>query len=483
MTATDPIKTGRPDKLRHWLDSLSAPVDAASLAVFRILFGSIMGLAMIRFLAKGWVKTQYLDPAFHFPWVSWIAPWPGHGMYVHVVVLALLAFGIAAGFCYRLCAVLFWAGFTYLEFIDRTTYLNHYYLVSLLSGLLMFLPAHAQWSIDARLHPRLRRETVPRWCVLLLQFQIGVVYLFSGLAKLNADWLFEAQPLRIWLMAKSDLPLLGTWLAEPWVAYAASWFGAAYDLSIPFLLLWSRTRPVAFGAVIFFHLMTAMLFPIGIFPWIMIAASLIFFSASWPRRLLQARENRKETMTPVQPRLSYATGFLLAMYVAAQLLVPLRSWLYPQQGAWDGRGFNFAWRVMLVEKTGYVEFYEFDPADGSRTRIATQQFITPRQRMMMAQDPYLIRQFARFLGHKLDATNRGREIRVDAVAKLNGHPSQHLVRPGINLAGECPPDWLVPHRQPAVTDVSANTAQSDSPSVILRLAEKNSESASWPRVE
>ena len=41
-----------------------------------------------------------------------------------------------------------------------------------------------------------------------------MVYVFAGLAKLNADWLLDAQPLRIWLAARSDLPIVGPLLAQ-----------------------------------------------------------------------------------------------------------------------------------------------------------------------------------------------------------------------------------------------------------------------------
>jgi vitamin K-dependent gamma-carboxylase len=447
--------------LRRSILDLSLPVDAASLAAFRILFGCVMGVAMIRFLAKGWVKTLYLDPVFHFPWCSWITPWPGNGMYFHIAALIVLVFGIAVGFCYRFCAILFCAGFTYLEFIDRTTYLNHYYLVSLLSGLLIFLPAHCKWSVDARLNSQVASETIARWQIGLLRFQIGVVFVFAGLAKLNPDWLFSAQPMRMWLMARSDLPVIGSWLAEPSVAYAASWFGALYDLSVPFLLLWPRTRVVALGALIFFHGMTALLFPIGMFPWIMITASLLFLPPDWPRRLLLRKQNvegvvASQSLKPGAPRLSAAGAVFLVIYCGAQILVPLRSWFHPQQGAWEMRGFNFAWRVMLVEKTGYVEFYEFDPATGSRERIPVAGYITRRQQTMMAQDPFLIRQFSQFLGRERNVKEMGHEIRADAFATLNGHPSQRLIVAEANLAGELPEEWIAPF---AGTDGGAAMAE------------------------
>lgn len=399
-----------------------------------------MFAAMVRFLARGWVKTLYLDPVFHFPWFPFIRPWPGVWMSVHVILLALCALGIAFGFFYRASAILFCAGFTYLELIDRTTYLNHYYLVALLSLLLVFLPANRQWSLDARRKPGVRYDTVPVWTIWLLRFQLLVVYIFAGLAKLNADWLISAEPLRIWLMACSDLPVIGKLLAEPWAAVAASWFGAVHDLALPILLLFSCTRRWAYLAAIFFHVMTALLFPIGMFPWIMLAAATIFFPPEWPRRLLRAPD--QPAPANVGRIISKPALVLLAAYCVVQVLVPLRSWFYPQQGAWDVRGFNFAWRVMLVEKTGYAEFFAVNPATGDRKEIALSEYITPRQQMMMAQDPFQIRAMARYLGQKFP----GQEIHVDAFATLNGRPSQRLVRNDVNLAGPTVEPWVVPLR-------------------------------------
>ena len=107
-----------------------------------------------------------------------------------------------------------------------------------------------------------------------------MVYFFAGVAKLNFDWLIEAQPLKIWLPAQSHLPMIGPFLEMEVTAYFFSWFGAIYDLTIPFLLLMNRTRPWAYAAVVVFHVMTRILFPIGMFPFIMIGATLIFFPGS-----------------------------------------------------------------------------------------------------------------------------------------------------------------------------------------------------------
>jgi len=366
-------------------------------------------------------------------------------MYLHFSVLTCAAIGIAAGFHYRASAALFFAGFTYIELLDKATYLNHYYLVSLLSALLLVLPAHRAWSLDVRRRPQLATRTIPAWTVNLLRFQIAVVYVFAGLAKLDEDWLLHAQPLRIWLAARSDLPILGPWLAETWVAYAFSWLGASYDLTIVWALLWTRTRAAAFVSVVVFHVMTWVLFPIGIFPWVMVVCSLLFFPADWPRRWMLRRFGRQE---PVPPTASYPVSnrlvAVLAVYAAIQIAVPLASFWPGVDPNWTGRGFNFAWRVMLVEKAGHAEFMALDPSTGVRWPLHARNYITERQERMMVQDPFMIRALARRMAADLCDGGAGLEVRVDAFVSLNGRPAARLIDPHANLAGELSPTWILP---------------------------------------
>ncbi|MDF2697959.1 MAG: Vitamin K-dependent gamma-carboxylase, partial [Labilithrix sp.] len=47
---------------------------------------------------------------------------------------------------------------------------------------------------------------MPAWVLWLVRFQIGLVYFYGGVGKLETDWLFRAMPLRIWLAANGDFP-------------------------------------------------------------------------------------------------------------------------------------------------------------------------------------------------------------------------------------------------------------------------------------
>ena len=268
------------------------PVPADSAAVFRIAYGLLVAFGSVRFLARGWVDALYLEPAHHltYPGFEWVRPLAAPWMHLHMAALAGLGLCIAVGYRHRLAAALFVVGFTYTELIEASLYLNHYWFVTLAGVLVWLLPVGHRWSLDAARGRVTASPVVPAGTVWALRAQVAVVYGFAGLAKLNPDWLFEAQPLRIWLADRTCLPLIGPLLDEPAVAYLASWWGAFFDCTIVGWLLWRRSRPWAFAVLVAFHLATAALFQIGIFPWVMILAVLVFFAPDWPRRLARTTQ-------------------------------------------------------------------------------------------------------------------------------------------------------------------------------------------------
>lgn len=433
--ATDPTD-GFPDRLNR-------PVPLDSLAAFRVLFGVTMCVAMLRTLARGWVATIYLEPAFHFsyPGFAWVRPLPACLMYPLVAGTAIAALAVAAGFFYRIATVTFLLGFLYLELIDRAVYLNHYYLVTLLAFLLCFMPAHRRWSWDAAVGRVTETPVGAAWPILLLRFQLGVVYIFAALAKLNADWLLHAQPLAIWLPARSELPWIGPLLTHTITAHVFSWFGFVYDLTIVIFLLRARTRAFAYAGVVVFHVMTAVLFPIGMFPWIMIVATTVFFPPDWPR--INTRMPTSEIMQP--PRLNRIQFIAIVGYCLAQILIPMRSWFIPGDSYWTGEGFDFGWRVMVAEKTGMADFTVVHRETGRRTRIRNAEHLTCGQERAMTQSPRMIWQFARHLDRTFETPGGDAfAVMVDAYATMNGRRSQRLIREDVDLTRPLPRDWIVP---------------------------------------
>ena len=240
---------------------ISRQTNAASLAVFRVLFGIMMFISLIRFWYHGWISSLYIEPKFHFKYYgfSWVKTL-GVYTYVLFIIAAIATVFITLGYKYRIAIISFFLSFTYIELMDKTTYLNHYYFISVLSFILIFLPANARFSLDAYYNKKYY-QNIPKWTVDCIKLLLGIVYFYAGLAKLNSDWLFRAMPLTIWLPSKYDIPLLGnTLMQQEWFHYAMSWGGALYDLIIPFLLLYKPTRKSAFILVVLFHVFTRVLF-------------------------------------------------------------------------------------------------------------------------------------------------------------------------------------------------------------------------------
>ncbi len=403
---------------------------------FRIAFGAVMLVAVGRYFAYGWIESLFLTPGFFFAYggLEWIRPWPGPGMYVHFAVLGLLALAIVIGFRTRTSTALFALGFTWVHLIDKANYLNHYYLVSVLAALMVLLPLGVAGSVDARRRPACAADRVPAWTVWVLRAQLGLVYFYGGVAKLNADWLWHAQPLRIWLAARGDVPLLGPWLEEPWVAYAFSWAGAGFDLGIVPFLLWRRTRLAAYAVVVVFHVLTSVLFPIGIFPWLMIGLTPIFLDPGWPRRWLRVAADgarpRIATLRFERPLMA-----VVALHLVLQTLIPLRAFAESDDVAWTEQGFRFAWRVMAMEKAGVATFRLRDPRTGATWTVDPRDELTRFQTDMMATQPDMIADYARHLA--AEARRAGHmevEVRADVYVALNGRPNRRFVDPDADLA-------------------------------------------------
>lgn len=437
---------------RGWRHCLLAPVDIASLVVFRILFGAIMLVEVGRYFGMGWIYSYYIAPKFHFTYYGfdWVKPWPGVGMYIHFAVMGLAALGVMLGCWYRVSAALLFATFTYVFLLDQAYYLNHFYMISLVSFLMIFIPAYRALSIDVLRKPWIRSDFAPAWALGLLLAQLSIVYFYAGIAKLNADWL-NGEPFRSWLAERTSVPVIGKYFTEEWLVMLFNYGGLAFDLFIVPLLLWRRTRVFAFLWAASFHLLNAAIFSIGIFPWLMLAATTLYFRPDWPRRIFE-RWRRSETSGVFEfgshPRLTVS---LIAVYLAIQLLVPLRHFLYPGSVHWTEEGHRFSWHMKLRDKESTVRFVVTDPVRGNSWHVSPRLYLTPRQLNKMSNRPDMILQMAHHIA-KDQAMRRNidysLEVRATAMTSLNRRPPQLLVDPAINLAAAerslRPAMWILP---------------------------------------
>ena len=405
-------------------------ISAAPIITLRRFFAVLVLFSSIRFIGKGWIETQILSPVWLFPFdgFEWI-PRPNAqgamGLFVGMIAGGCM---LLAGKTQRLGALLFLVCFTYVEVLDKSNYLNHYYFVSIVAFLFLLIPAKASKSM------------VPRIYVFSFRIIIAIVYFYAGIAKLNADWMLDAQPLRLWLPQHSSLPLIGPLFKLKGTAYLFSWMGAAFDLLAPFALFSNRLRPFFYPVLVVFHVLTWILFPIGVFPWVMIACTTVFFRDEWHINLW-----RRLPWAPLHIPSKNSTHFpmtfwdknikgLLVFFLLFQLVFPWRYLAHKGNSYWHEFGYRFAWKVMLMEKAGYTTYYIENEA-GQKQVFPIENFLSPNQLKMVGAKPDLIVQAAHLIhAHWKRENNENIKVSAEVWTTLNGRRSQLMIDPFVDLA-------------------------------------------------
>ena len=145
---------------------------------------------------------------------------------------------------------------------------------------------------------------------------------------------------------------------------------------------------------------------------------------------------------------------LIAVWLAFQILVPLRHLLYPGNESWTEQGHRFAWQMKLRDKEARASFSVRDPASGRQWQVDPAAYLAPHQAHEMAGRPDMILQFAHHLA-RLWAQDRGvqrAEVRARVCASLNGRQAAWLIDPDRDLArverNLWHADWILPLEQP-----------------------------------
>ena len=436
------------ERMRRWVTGLFAPVDGASTAVVRIVLGLMIAWDVLRYWQYGWIHEYYIRPKYHFGYLylEWIRPLPGDWMYVHFAALGVAALLVAFGLFYRPAIVVLWFLYTWKFLLEKSVYMNHYYLIGLLCFLFIWIPAHRTWSLDRRRHPEWP-QTVPRWCVLLLRFQLFIVYFYGAIAKLNPDWLRGEPMLSSITNQAAGVPEIASHF-PPWLlAYAIAYGGILNDALIPILLCFRRTRLIGFLFAFAFHFLNEIFLSIGVFSYLMTAAITIFFDPDWPRRMA-ARWGWDLGAAPAATGAPPAGGLRLsqrlmvvglAAYVAFQVLMPLRHFLYPGYVSWTEEGHRFAWHMKLRGKTSRITITGHLPASNTRFVIDPAEDLTERQLRKLNTFPDMLLQYVHFKRDELRASTGAEPvITVDWICSLNGQKARRLVDTNVDLAKEEP---------------------------------------------
>lgn len=490
-------------------NKLFSPVDASSLVFFRIALGLILLWDCIHYFQDGLIARYWLEPLYNFSYTGfgWVKALPAPLLYLAFALIGVAALCLSLGLFYRFASIYLFIALSYFFLLEETRYLNHNYFLILLCFLLIVMPLARVFSLDAQ-RLKLRETSLPYWVLLVLRFQIALPYFFGGVAKLQADWL-RGQPMGIWLGVRSDFPLIGSFFKQTWFVLSASYAGLLIDLLAVPLLLYKRTRAPMLACLIGFHYLNAHWFTIGVFPWLMIAASTLFLEPNWPKELLNTLKRSsgwlkllyatsatlsgflaiymhgslnpivfllggcaasiliysfspraKKTLIKTEKRKAPALkqtkqkrliqGFII-VWMTLHSLLPLRHFIIPGDSIWTEEGHRFAWHMMLRLKQGSVSYIVDDPKSGERREIDPADYLASWQVLRLEDSPHLIHEFARYLGKTLSDNNE-LSVRARTLVSLNGRKKQPLIDSSINLA-KTPEswwhaNWILPLREP-----------------------------------
>ena len=439
---------------------LFTPIHASTLSLFRILFGLVMIYQMLYYIRIDYAFQLIAGPEilFHYPYLEFLKPLPVGILRAMQWAMLLSALMIALGIRTRYASIFLFITYSYFTLVDKTLFNNHLYLFMLLALLLCFVDSDKLYSIRSRLSKTKLSPYIDSWQVYIFRFMIFIVYFYGGIVKINPDW-FNGS------IVKATLAGAGT---EPdsSLVYFLTYGGLAYDLIIGFLLLYRPTRLLGVIFVLIFNLTNHFyLFDdIGVFPFAMIGATIIFFD---PKRIAQLidgflganrkpkKKKRKDTVGEIQEtqwsKKQQLVGGVLIAFVLFQLLFPFRYLLFTDNPEWSGIASRFAWRMKMQTKT--LDSFDMtvqDMPDGAPQEVDYKAFLSLNQEKNILNDPYNIVQLGKYIAE--EAKRRGMTnptVKANIKVHFNQRPAQLMIKPEvpiekISLSPFEDQYWLVP---------------------------------------
>lgn len=427
-------------------------IDNSSLIVFRIIFGFLCFAESVGAIFTGWITKTLVEPKFTFTFIGfeWLQPLPGNWMYVYYAVMGIFGLLIMVGYKYRFSAFMFFIMWCGVYFMQKSSYNNHYYLLVLLSGIMVILPAHKYASLDVKQNPKLKSIAMPAWCKWIFVIQLFILYTYASKAKLYPDWLDLSVPTSL-MEAKINYPIIGGLLQNGFMPYLVGYGGILFDGLIIPMLLFKPTRKYAFFASILFHLFNSFVFQVGVFPYLSLAFCLFFFNPETVRNIfLKGKElyTKAEIIVPNYKPILIGLG---SVYFAIQIVLPLRHHFIPDDVLWTEEGHRLSWRMMLRSKSGYTNFKVVNTATNKTTPINLTQYLTKKQIRSVNYKPDFMWQFAQYLKKEYKKKGEDVQVFVSAQVSVNGKPHQHLINEKVDLANIKwnvfkHNDWILPSK-------------------------------------
>jgi hypothetical protein len=315
VSVVEPPEAGAPDEpaLRRspWDRFFFEPVATTPMALLRMAWGALAALWALTLLPD--VDPLLTDGALGYdrgrPAGSWnpldLVGWDRAPLVVCALLL-LAAVATAVGYRTRLSAAVAVLCMLSLQRTNPTVFNSGDLALRQVGIAVALAPSGLVLSLDA-----LRRRagaTVLRapWPLRLLQLELAVGYALSAWAKLRGATWHEGTALGL-AMRIEDLQRFAApeWLFDQdLLLNALTWASLAFEASFAFLVWNRRLRPWVLGVGVAFHLGIDVLFDVGFFSWVMLAAYLAFLPPEVADRWVAAarrwwRERRSAPPVPL----------------------------------------------------------------------------------------------------------------------------------------------------------------------------------------
>src|SRR5699024_9375481 len=268
---------------------------------------------------------------------------------------------------------------------------------------------------------------------IIFILQMGIFYTFAALAKIYPDWLDGTVATNL-MKSKEDYFLIGSFLQQKWVIWSIVYFGIFFDFLIVPLLIWKKTRKLAFITGVFFHLFNSIVFQIGIFPYLGIGLFIFFFPPEIIQKIFFKKKDFYQQGEVQIPNYKNTLLCFLSIWFIIQLFLPLRHWLIKGDVLWTEEGHRMSWRMMLRNRSGYSIFKIKDKKTGKEITVNKKDYLTPKQITATATKPDIILQFSQYLKKEYAKKGQEIEIYVKAYVRVNGHDAKLLIDPKVDMA-------------------------------------------------
>lgn len=428
-------------------------IDNTSLIVFRIIFGALCFLESVGAIFTGWVKRAFIEPQFTFSFIGfeWLQPLPDNYMYIYYLIMGVFSFFVLLGYRYRISIIVFTIMWSATYLMQKASYNNHYYLLMLLSSIMIFLPANKYASLDVKRNPKLKSYSMPQWCKWLFILQLFIVYTYASIAKLYPDWL-NTTVIELFMKPKVNYFLVGELLQKKWVHYILVYGGILFDALVIPLLLIKSTRKYIFIISVFFHLFNSFIFQIGIFPYLSLAFSIFFFEPQIIQKLFLKNKPIYKEGKVFLPKNKNIFVLIVSIYFLIQFALPLRHYFIKDDVLWTEEGHRLSWRMMLRTKSGSISYKVVNNDTKESFVVNMSDYLSAKQQQIASTKPDVIWQFSQYLKQTFKDNNQDVSVFVNCKVSVNGKPYKRLINPEVDLANVKwemykHSNWILPLKQ------------------------------------